>query len=334
MNKEDLKKYLDTRRMDWPYEDSYHVEHAGHRFVAKIGDELAGLSYAEVSDDGKEAVMKMNLKSRYAEYGIGTELLELLMGDLQKSGFETIRYTIPRERYAFQIYRNLGFTVESQDEETVRFIWRKTILITAFEPFGGEALNPTEKVLEMLPDAIGVHDAEGVYAIRKLVLPVEFGRSADIASAEYDRLRPSAVIMLGQAGGRSAISLETTAKNLMNSKEPDNAGYIGDHACISENGPDTLSSTLPLDRIADTLAEQGIPCEKSADAGTYVCNSLFYSMLEHIGDEVPTGFIHVPYIKEQNHPDKPFMETDEIREAIEVIIGEAVSGCSRIQAEK
>jgi len=254
--------------------------------------------------------------------------------DLQNSGFETIRYTIPRERYAFQIYRNLGFTVESQDEETVRFVWRKSILVTAFEAFGGEAINPTEKVLGMLPDAIGVHDAEGVYAIRKLVLPVEFGRSADIASAEYDRLRPSAVVMLGQAGGRSAISLETTAKNLMDSKEPDNAGYIADHVCISEKGPDTLSSTLPLDRIANALAERGIPCEKSADAGTYVCNSLFYSMLEHCGKEVPTGFIHVPYIKEQNHPDKPFMETDEIRAAIEVIIREVVSGCSGIQAEK
>lgn len=126
MNKEDLKKYLDTRRMDWPYEDSYHVDHMGrHRFIAKIGDELAGLSYAEVSDDGKVAVMKMNLKSQFAEYGIGTELLELLMDDLQNSGFEIVRYTIPRERYAFQIYRNLGFTVESQDEETVRFIWSK-----------------------------------------------------------------------------------------------------------------------------------------------------------------------------------------------------------------
>lgn len=126
MTKEDLKKYLDTRRMGWPYEDLYHVDHmGGHRFVARIGDELAGLSYAELSSDGKEAIMKMNLKSQYAEYGIGTELLEMLMEDLQNSGLETIRYEIPPERYAFQIYRNLGFTVESQDEEAVIFIWRK-----------------------------------------------------------------------------------------------------------------------------------------------------------------------------------------------------------------
>ena len=68
--------------------------------------------------------MKMNLKRQYAEYGIGTELLEMLMEDLQNSGFETIRYSISPERYAFQIYRNLGFKVESQDEEAVRFVWR------------------------------------------------------------------------------------------------------------------------------------------------------------------------------------------------------------------
>ena len=123
MNKEDLREYLNTRRLGWPYEDSYHVEHMeGHRFVARIGDELAGLSYAEVNADGSEALMKMNLKREYAEYGIGTELLNLLMDDLQRSGFEIIRYEIPPERYAFQIYQNLGFTVESRDEETVRFI--------------------------------------------------------------------------------------------------------------------------------------------------------------------------------------------------------------------
>ena len=124
--KKEFQDYLNTRRLGWPYEDSYHVERLeGHRFVAMIGDELAGLSYAEISDDGKEAVMHMNLKSQFAEYGIGTELLNLLMDDLQDSGCDIIRYEISPERYAFQIYKNLGFEVESQDEEAVRFIWRR-----------------------------------------------------------------------------------------------------------------------------------------------------------------------------------------------------------------
>ena len=127
MERDELQKYLAVRRMGWSYEDSYTVgAHGEHCFVAKIGDELAGLAYASSSSDGTEAHMKMNLKSEYAEYGIGTELLELLMADLREAGFERIRYEIPPERYAFQIYRNLGFEVESMDGERVRFIWRRT----------------------------------------------------------------------------------------------------------------------------------------------------------------------------------------------------------------
>ena len=200
----------------------------------------------------------------------------------------------------------------------------KTILVTAFEPFGEDTLNPTEIVLGMLPDVIGG------YVIRKLVLPVEYGRSADIATSEYDRLKPAAVIMLGQAGGRSAISPETTAINLMDCKEPDNAGRIAEHQRISKIGPDTMSSTLPIGKIVDELTARGIRCEVSNDAGAFVCNSLFYSMLRHNRGEVPTGFIHVPYIKEQGHPDMPFMEIGDICTAIEVII-ETISANGEIR---
>ncbi len=127
MTAEELKGYLDIRRAGWPYADSFRVEHlSDHRFVAKAGGELAGLSYAEISGDGLIARMKMNLKEKFAEFGIGTELLFLLMEDLKDSGFETIRYEISPEHYAFQIYKNLGFSVENQDEDAVRFIWKRT----------------------------------------------------------------------------------------------------------------------------------------------------------------------------------------------------------------
>ena len=95
-DKEKLREYRNTRRQFWPYEDSYHVDKMGaHRFMAKIGDELAGLSYAEIIEPGREARMKMNLKAAYKEYGIGTELLELLMDDLIASGFEQGIVRIP-----------------------------------------------------------------------------------------------------------------------------------------------------------------------------------------------------------------------------------------------
>ena len=126
MDKDRLREYLNTRRQGWPYEGRYRIDRMGdHRFVARIDDELAGLSYAEIIEPGREARMKMNLKSSFAEYGIGTELLETLMEDLKESGYDIIRYEISKEHYAFQIYRNLGLEVESQDTEEIRFVWKR-----------------------------------------------------------------------------------------------------------------------------------------------------------------------------------------------------------------
>ena len=89
---------------------------------------------------------------------------------------------------------------------------QKMILVTAFEPFGDDALNPTEMLLERLPERLGGCE------IRTLLLPVEFVRARERAFAAYDELRPGAVVMLGQAGGRSAITPESTGKNVMNGK--------------------------------------------------------------------------------------------------------------------
>ena len=94
------------------------------------------------------------------------------------------------------------------------------ILVTAFEPFGGEKLNPTELILKRLPDTVSS------YTVKKLLLPVEFARAPELTLAEYDRLTPAAVLMLGQAGGRSAVTPEIRARNIMNASLPDNAGYI------------------------------------------------------------------------------------------------------------
>ena len=186
----------------------------------------------------------------------------------------------------------------------------KVILATAFEPFGGDKINPTEMILDKLPDETGGH------VISKLLLPVEFGRAVEMAAAEYDRISPSAVVMLGQAGGRSAITPETTAKNVMNASIPDNAGSQPENRVIVENGPDELHSTFNAVRIAEAVKAAGIPSEVSADAGEYVCNALLYGMLYHNKGKVPTGFIHVPFIKEQGHDDMPFMELNDIYEGI------------------
>ena len=187
-----------------------------------------------------------------------------------------------------------------------------TILVTGFGPFGGENVNPSEMILKRLPD--NVVDVR----IEKLLLPVEFVGSREIAIAKYDELCPDAVIMLGQAGGRSAITPETMAKNLMNAKIPDNAGYKPENEKIAVNGSNILYSALPTEKIVEAIKASGVPASISSDAGGYVCNCLFYSMLYHNSGAVPTGFIHVPYIKEQNMT--TYMEFNEMYKGIAAAI--------------
>ncbi len=182
------------------------------------------------------------------------------------------------------------------------------ILVTGFEPFGGESINSTGMIIERLPEEI-----DG-YKIIRLVLPVEFNRCVELASDAYDRYSPKAVIMLGQARGRSAITPETVGKNIMNARIPDNAGYKPQSVLIEEKGPQLRYSTLPVTKIIEAIKAEGLPVEKSDDAGEYVCNNLLYGMLGHIDGKVPAGFIHVPFIKEQGH--KPYMEFDDVYKGI------------------
>ena len=191
---------------------------------------------------------------------------------------------------------------------------RKMILVTAFEPFGGETMNPTEMILNRLPETIGSH------RIRKALLPVDFERAPALAIETYNIFAPDAVLMLGQAAGRSAITPETTAKNIMNARIPDNAGFQPRELPIRKSRSAALYSTLPLESILEVLNALDIPCEVSDDADEFVCNTLFYRMLRHVNRKIPTGFIHVPCIPEQGHKDQPFMEFEDEYRAIAAVI--------------
>ncbi len=199
----------------------------------------------------------------------------------------------------------------------------KSILVTAFEPFGGETINPTARILGNLPDEICE------YRIHKLLLPVEFIRCREIAIAEYDRVKPAAVIMLGQHGGSDAIEAETAAVNLMHAfapdgtPRPDNAGFAPLSEPLVKGGAEKLYSTLPVEKIVQAVNAAGVKCEVSCDAGRYVCNALLYGMLNHNRGEVPTGFLHVPFLKEQGHEEKPYMELDAMVRGITAAIAAA-----------
>lgn len=153
----------------------------------------------------------------------------------------------------------------------------KKIIVTGFEPFGGETVNPSGQLLELL--AAPTDDV----TVTTLLLPVEFLRAGQILTRHLEECsendRPDAVICLGQAGGRTSISLERVAINLMDSAMTDNSGYQPNDVPVVPGGPAAYFSTLPLRKIQSALQENGIPVGLSNSAGTYVCNALMYRLL-------------------------------------------------------
>lgn len=170
------------------------------------------------------------------------------------------------------------------------------LLITAFEPFGGEAVNPAQLAVEALPDRIGAAQ------LVKLAVPVEFGRSAAVVCAAIDAHRPDAVLCVGQAGGRAAITPERVAINCDDARIPDNAGAQPVDAPVAADGPAAYFATLPVKAMVAAIRQAGLPAALSNTAGTYVCNHLMYAVLHHLAQRSPqvrAGFLHLPYMTEQ-----------------------------------
>ena len=185
------------------------------------------------------------------------------------------------------------------------------ILVTAFDPFGGESLNPAQLAVEQLPTRIGSH------TITKLIVPTIFGTSGDLVTANMDNLCPDAVVCIGQAGTRTAITPERVAINIMDATIPDNAGFIPQDIPVIPDGPAAYFATLPIKAITTAINHAGIPAKVSNTAGTFVCNQLLYRCLHHAAAHHPgcqCGFIHVPYIPAQvvEKPGIFAMELEEI----------------------
>ena len=170
------------------------------------------------------------------------------------------------------------------------------VLVTGFEPFGGEATNPSWDVCERLaPEIGGMH----VEACR---VPCEFRRSIEVVAAAIERHRPVLVVCLGQAGGRSQIGIERVAINVDDARAPDNAGAQPVDEPIAANGPPAYFSTLPVKAMLVAMRQAGVASEISNSAGTYVCNHLMYGVLHYLaasGHRARAGFIHLPYSEEQ-----------------------------------
>ena len=166
------------------------------------------------------------------------------------------------------------------------------ILVTAFTPFGGDALNASQEILNALPATLG-----GV-RLEKCLLPVSFRAAPRLALEAAERLRPEAIVCLGQAGGRDAVTPERVAVNLMDAKIPDNDGFQPVDEPVIPNAPAAYFSALPVKTMVEAMQRIGVPARLSNTAGTYVCNALMFAML-HQTKDIPRGFIHVPYLTEQ-----------------------------------
>ncbi len=191
------------------------------------------------------------------------------------------------------------------------------ILLTGFDPFGGEKINPSwEAIKKANINIIGVD-------VFKLELPTEFIRSSLELKKMMEKIQPDAVLLFGQAGGRNNISIEKVAINFRNSKSPDNANFAPENEAISSEGADGYFSNLPIDLLVQRLKEANIPSSLSYTAGTFVCNNLFYSLMEYINNsdlKIKGGFIHVPYIPEQViGKNLPSMSLELISSAVEVL---------------
>ncbi|WP_077598434.1 pyroglutamyl-peptidase I [Olsenella urininfantis] len=168
----------------------------------------------------------------------------------------------------------------------------KKVLVTGFQPFGGEPMNPAWEAVRALPDVIA--GAEVV----KAEVPVVFGAGFAAVEEKIDECSPDLVLCIGQAGGRAKLSPEFVGINCADARIPDNDGNQPLAERIVEDGPDAYFSSLPVRAMAKAMNEAGIPAEVSFTAGTYVCNDMLYRLMHCLATKHPAvagGFMHVPF---------------------------------------
>ena len=180
----------------------------------------------------------------------------------------------------------------------------KKLLITGFDPFGGEAINPAWEAVKLLPETIGQ------YALCKLQIPTVFGNGAAAVLEKAALEQPDVILCIGQAGGRTAVTPERIAINVRDAKISDNAGNQPNGEFVAAEGPAAYFSTLPVEDMAQAIRDAGLPGIVSNSAGAFVCNDTLYTLLHHYnGSAVRVGFIHVPYLPQQGSPSLPLVDT-------------------------
>ncbi|MCD7756281.1 MAG: pyroglutamyl-peptidase I [Firmicutes bacterium] len=176
----------------------------------------------------------------------------------------------------------------------------KRLLITGFDPFGGASVNPAWAAVAQLPEQVGE------YVLCKLEIPTAFSEAAEAVLERAREFCPDAIVCVGQAGGRDAVTPERIAVNIRDARIPDNRGFRPEGARICPEGPAAYFATVPVDAMAAAIRAAGVPARVSNTAGTYVCNDVLYTLLHRFaGTDTRVGFLHVPYLPEQGDPSLP-----------------------------
>lgn len=200
----------------------------------------------------------------------------------------------------------------------------KTVLLTGFEPFNKEPINPAWETVRALDGW-----SEGGFRVAARQLPCVFGDANAAMRSLIDELQPALVIAVGQAGGRVDLSVERVAINVDDAPIKDNAGLQLLDQPIVAGGPAAYFSTLPIKAIVAALRAAGLPASVSQTAGTFVCNHVFYGLMHALAgrNDVKAGFIHIPYLPEQaaRHPGAASMSLAQMTEGILVAIRTALS---------
>lgn len=180
----------------------------------------------------------------------------------------------------------------------------RKLLITGFDPFGGEQINPAWEAVKLLPEQIGN------FVLHKRQIPTIFGRAAQEVLRAAEEIRPDVILCIGQAGGRSAVTPERIAVNIRDARIADNAGNRPVDDFVMPEGPAAYFATVPVRAMAEAICGAGLPGAVSNSAGAFVCNDTLYSLLHAFaGTETKVGFVHVPYLPEQGSPSLELKKT-------------------------
>jgi len=203
-------------------------------------------------------------------------------------------------------------------------------LVTGFDAFGGDEVNPSSLAVSRLKKRIGK------VTVVTAVLPTSYAKSAGVLREAIDKAKPDIVLCVGQAGGRTDLCLERVGINVQDARIPDNDRKQPIDVPVRADGPAAYFATLPIKACVAEMREAGLPAVVSNTAGTFVCNHILYSLMDIIASHparMRGGFLHIPYVPEQaaRLGGAPSMGVDDIVHGIEIIIATSAARTTDIQ---